>query len=163
MSSAIAATCASAEGIERQLQVVNLGIFDDGLGQSLFAVGTMRIALGVDQRPVVLDQALERFPGQVQPVEVRIAPLQPGHDAQRLGVVVEAAVRRHQAVEFALAGMAEGRVAEVMGQGQRLGQILVEPERARDGAGDLRHLDRSGSGACGSSRPRDRRRPASCA
>ena len=33
--------------------------------------------------------------------------------------------------------MAEGRVAEVMGQRQRFGQILVEPERARERAGDL--------------------------
>ena len=40
--------------------------------------------------------------------------------------------------------MAEGRVAEVMGKGQGLGQVLVKTERAGDGAGHLRHLDRVG-------------------
>ena len=40
--------------------------------------------------------------------------------------------------------MAEGRVAEVVRQGQRLGQILVEPKRAGQRAGDLADLDRVG-------------------
>ena len=92
----------------------------------------------------MLDQALQRLPGQVQPVERGVAPLEPGHDAQRLGVVVEAAERRHAVVERVLAGVAEGRVAEVVRQRQRLGEILVEAERAGERAGDLRHLDRMG-------------------
>ncbi len=50
----------------------------------------------------------------------------------------------HAVVERILAGMAEGRVAEVVRQRQRLGQILVEPQRAGQRAGDLRHLDRVG-------------------
>ena len=58
--------------------------------------------------------------------------------------MVEAAEGPHQLVELALAGMAEGRVAEVMGQRQRLGQVLVEAQRPGDRAGDLRHLDRVG-------------------
>ena len=40
--------------------------------------------------------------------------------------------------------MAERRVAEVVGQRQRLGQILVEAERAGERAGDLGHLERVG-------------------
>jgi len=43
-----------------------------------------------------------------------------------------------------LPGMAERRMAKVVGQRQRLRQILVEPQGAGDGAGDLRHLDRVG-------------------
>ena len=85
----------------------------------------------------MLDQALERLPGEIEPVESGVAPLEPGDDAQRLGVVVEAAERRHAVVERVLAGMAEGRVAEVVRQRQRLGEILVEPERAGERAGDL--------------------------
>ena len=85
----------------------------------------------------MLDQALQRLPGEVQPVERGVAPLEPGHDAQRLGVVVEAAERRHAVVERVLAGVAEGRVAEVVRQRQRLGEILVEAERAGERAGDL--------------------------
>src|SRR5260221_6528766 len=54
--------------------------------------------------------------------------------------MVEAAERRHDSVERVLAGMAERLVAEIMGKGQRLGEILVEAERAADRAGDLRHL-----------------------
>ena len=40
--------------------------------------------------------------------------------------------------------MAERRVAEIVDQRQRLGEILVEPQRAGQRAGDLRHLDRVG-------------------
>jgi len=40
--------------------------------------------------------------------------------------------------------MAEGRMAEIVGQRHRLGQILVEAEHAGDAARDLRHLDRMG-------------------
>ena len=43
----------------------------------------------IGERPVVLDQALERFPGQVEAVEIRIPPLQRRHHAQGLGVVIE--------------------------------------------------------------------------
>ena len=42
----------------------------------------------------------------------------------------------------ALADVAEGRVPEVVAEGDRLGQVLVEPERARDGARHLPHLER---------------------
>ena len=58
--------------------------------------------------------------------------------------MVEAAEGLHSAVERALAGMAERRVAEIMREGHRLGEILVEPERTGERAGDLRHLDRMG-------------------
>ena len=41
-----------------------------------------------------------------------------------------------------LAGVTEGRVAEIVAERQRLRQILVETEGAGERAGDLRHLDR---------------------
>lgn len=47
-------------------------------------------------------------PGQVQPVEFRIAVLERSDDAERLGVVVEAAERLEASVQRPLAGMAEG-------------------------------------------------------
>ena len=46
-------------------------------------------------------------------------------------VVLEAAVRRHQAVERALAGMPERRVAEVVRQRDRLGEVLVQRRATR--------------------------------
>ena len=67
-----------------------------------------------------------------------------GDDAQGLGVVVEAAEIGQARVERALAGMPERRVAEVVGERQRLGQVLVEAERAGERAGDLGHFQRVG-------------------
>ena len=40
--------------------------------------------------------------------------------------------------------MPERRVADVVREAQRLGQVLVEPERARDHAADLRDLEAVG-------------------
>ena len=79
---------------------------------------------------MVLHQPLQGLEGQVQPVEARVAPLEPGDDAEGLQVVVEAAEPGQRLVERRLAGMAEGAVAEIVRQRDRLGQILVDP-RAR--------------------------------
>jgi hypothetical protein len=54
--------------------------------------------------------------------------------------MVPAAVAGEAAVKRRLAGVAERRVAQVVRQCHRLGQILVQLERARDGARDLRHF-----------------------
>ena len=92
----------------------------------------------------MLDQPFQRLPGEIEPVERGIAALQRGHDPQRLRVVVEAAAGGEAAIERALAGMAERRMAEIVRQRQRLGEILVEAERAGERAGDLGHFQRVG-------------------
>ena len=92
----------------------------------------------------MLDQSFERLPGQIEPVEGRVAALQRGHDAQGLRIVIEAAECREAVVERALAGMAERRMAEIVGQRQRLGEILVQSERAGERARHLRHFERVG-------------------
>ena len=93
----------------------------------------------------MLDQAFQRLPGEVQPVELGVAPLQLGDDAQGLGVVVEAAhTASSSSSQRLLAGMAERRVAEIVGQRDAPRQILVAAQRAGQSAGDLRHLDRMG-------------------
>ena len=81
---------------------------------------------------------------EVQPVEIGIAPLKPRYDPQRLGIVVEAAPLLHLLVERVLAGVAERRVAEIVHQRHRLGEVLVAAQRSRQGSRDLRHLDRMG-------------------
>ena len=96
------------------------------------------------KRTIVLDQPFQRLPAQIETVEFGIAVFQLGDDPERLCVVVEAAEVRHQLVERILAGMAERRVAEIMGKRQRLGQILVDGEGARQRPGNLRHLDGMG-------------------
>ena len=106
------------------------------------AVWPDRRAVALGQRSVVLDDAFERLPGQVESVELRIAVLQRGDDAQRLRIVVEAAMVLQAGIQRPLAGMAERRMAEIMGQRQRLGEVLVEPKLARQRAGDLRDFER---------------------
>ncbi len=49
--------------------------------------------------------------------------------------------RPHLAVERLLAGVGEGRMADVVSQRQRLGEIFVQVEHRGRGAGNLRHLD----------------------
>ncbi len=92
----------------------------------------------------MLDQAFERLPGEVEAVETRIFLFQQSDHAQRLGVVVEAARIFERRIERAFAGMAEGRMAEIMGKRQPLGQVLVGAEVAGERAGDLRHFERMG-------------------
>ena len=62
----------------------------------------------------------------------------------RVGIVVEPAGIGQRGVERILAGMAERRMAEVVGEAQRLGQILVEAERAGHGPADLRDFEAVG-------------------
>ena len=61
-----------------------------------------------------------------------------------MGVVIEAAIRRQARLQRILPRMAERRVADVVREAERLGQILVEAERAGDGAADLRDLQAMG-------------------
>ena len=58
--------------------------------------------------------------------------------------MVEAAAIGEAAVERALAGMAERRMAEIVAERGGLGQVLVEAERAGERAGDLGHFQRVG-------------------
>ena len=58
--------------------------------------------------------------------------------------MVEAAVVGEQAVEGFLARVAEGRMAEVVGEGDGFGEIFVEAERAGERAADGRDFHRVG-------------------
>ena len=78
----------------------------------------------------VLHDALAHGERKIQPAKRRIALLEPRDDAQRVQVVVEAeAVRPQGAVERLFAGMAEGRMPDVVRQRQRLGQLRIQPQR----------------------------------
>ncbi len=58
--------------------------------------------------------------------------------------MVEAAEGAHALIERPLAGMAERRMAEVVGKRQGFGQVLVEAEPARQRTRDLGHFQRMG-------------------
>ena len=88
----------------------------------------------------MLGEPLQRFPAEVQSIEFGIGCFQPGDDADRMGIVVEAAGSRERGAQRILAGMAERRMAEVVSEAQRLGQVLVEAERPRHRPADLRHF-----------------------
>src|SRR3546814_10096167 len=93
---------------------------------------------------IMLGQPLQRLPRQVEPVEARIGAFDPRQRAQRVAIMVKAAMRLHRALERILPRMAKGWMADIVRETQRLGQILVEPERAGDAAADLRDLDAVG-------------------
>ena len=93
---------------------------------------------------VVFHHALDRLPRQVQAVELGIALFQLGHDAEGLDVVIEAAIRLHLHLQLVLARMAERRMPQIVGQGDGLGQILIQPQRMGQRPRDLRHLQTVG-------------------
>ena len=96
------------------------------------------------ERAVVLDHSVEGLAGQVKPVEIRVTFLEPGYDAQRLGVVVETSEGLHRRAQRLLAGMAERRMAEVVGERERLAKVFVEAEAPANRARDLRNLEAVG-------------------
>ena len=61
---------------------------------------------------------------------------------QTQALLIMAETERTDLIERALACMAEGRVAEIVAERDRLGQILVQAERPCDRPRDLRHLER---------------------
>ena len=71
---------------------------------------------------------------------VRFRRLEHVDDPQRVLVVAEAAAEAlaPAAVEHVLADVPERRVADVVPEPDRLDQVLVEPQRPRDRARDLR-------------------------
>ena len=79
------------------------------------------------------------FPAQV---EAPALFFQLVHHPQALHIMLEPA--RTELVERPFSGVAKGRVAQVMGQADGLGQVLVQAQGAGNGAGDLRHLQRMG-------------------
>src|SRR4029453_6106588 len=94
-----------------------------------------------DGQPVLAFR-MARDPVADFPREVEALPsvLEHGYDPKALLVVAEPA--RDQGVDDALAGVAEWRVAEVVAERDRLGQLFVEPQHLGDASRDLRHLER---------------------
>ena len=90
----------------------------------------------------VADDAVAHLPGEVQPLALLFQPV---HHPQRLLVVGEAP--GHDGVEQPLSGVAEGGVAQVVAQGDGLGQVLVQGEGPSDGPGDA--VDLQGVGHAG--------------
>lgn len=101
---------------------------------------TRRILPGPQERTIMLDDPLKGLPGEVQSVESGIFVLKARQDPQGLGVVIKPAIRGHDRIEGVFSGMAEGRMADIVGEGERFSEILVQPEGAGGRAGDLGDL-----------------------
>ena len=79
----------------------------------------------------MLDDAFANAEGEVEPAKGRIALFKPGDDAQGVQVVVEAeAVGAQGVVEGFFASVAEGRMADVVRQGERFGESAFRPRAA---------------------------------
>jgi hypothetical protein len=91
----------------------------------------------------VVEDAVAHLLGQVEAVAVALQHLD---HPQRVLVVAEAAATAlaQRGIEGALARVAEGRVAEIVAEPDRLGQVLVQPQRPRHRAGDPAGLERVG-------------------
>ncbi len=86
--------------------------------------------------------------GEVEAAPGRITLFKPGDDAQGMQVVVEAeAVLAQRGVEGFFAGVAEGRMADVVGEGEGLSELTVQAQSFGEGAGDLGYFERVGEPA----------------
>ncbi len=94
-------------------------------------------------RSRVVQDAVPDLVRQIQPAAVALQVLD---DTQRVLVVAEPTPRRglERVGQRLLAGVAERRVSEVVAERDRLGQVLVQLQRARHRARDPDHLERVG-------------------
>ena len=83
----------------------------------------------------VAENAVPHLIAQVQPGAV---PLQAVHHPQGLLIVAEAPL--HHPAQRPLSGVAKGGVAQIVGQGGGLGEVLVQPQRPGHAPGNSRHL-----------------------
>ena len=128
-------------GMAPEIEGVPLIVAKDRGRNAARAVSFGRRAGGVKQRAVVFHQPRQGRLGEVEPVEGGVAALEFGHDPQGVAIVVEAAMLGHAGVERVLAGMPERRVAEIVAERDRFGEVVVEPQGPGERARDLRHLD----------------------
>src|SRR5690349_16295519 len=89
----------------------------------------------------MLEDAFARLEAQVKAVERTVMLFEIVDDGETLQVVLEAAVVSHAFVERILPGMAERRVSEIVCQRNRLDEIFVHAQIARDRTRDLRDFE----------------------
>ena len=104
------------------------------IGKGLVPLGAQGDAVDL---AVVAEDAVQGLQGQVQALALFFQALQKT-DALQVVEKGRQAVLDAELGEDGLAVMAEGRVAQVVAQGDGLDQVLVEAQKAADGAADLR-------------------------
>src|SRR5580704_8744926 len=87
----------------------------------------------------MFDDAFANFESEIQPRIFEITLFELFDDVERVQIVIETlAMFAHAQVELLFAGVAEGRMTDVMDQREGFGQIGIEFEGASYGACDLR-------------------------
>src|SRR5579872_1796972 len=92
----------------------------------------------------MLDDSFQGLPGQIETIEWGIAMFERGDHAQGLRVVVETAITTQASIQRPLARVTERGMTEIVGQCERLGQILIKPKLAGERTGDLGDFQRVG-------------------
>src|SRR5437899_8704208 len=91
----------------------------------------------------MLDDTFANFKCKIQTGKIKIALLELFDDAEGVQIVIEVtAAHAHQYIELPLAGMAERRMANVVDQRERFGEIGIQAESRGHGASNLRDLQR---------------------
>src|SRR5262249_19659157 len=86
----------------------------------------------------MLDDAFADFESEIEAGEFKVAVFELFDDTQGVQIMIEAgAVGAHKFVELALAGVAEGRMPDVMDESESFGEFAVEAEGGGNGARDL--------------------------
>ena len=127
-----------------EVEVLDFVVFEDRSGKPAFGVALAHPPIGVQERAVMFDEPFQCLPSQIKPVEGRIAALELGDNSLRLSIMIKTSIRPHEFVKYILARVAEWRVTKIMRERKRLGKIIVEAERAGEGAGNLADLERMG-------------------
>jgi len=96
-------------------------------------------------RSLVIDGGMSNDPGpsfmgKVKPREIGIPGFEQIHHFQRLGIVFEAPLVRHKGMKRVFPGMTKRGVAQVMGQGYSVSEILIGPQVLSHASGNLGHL-----------------------
>ena len=131
-------------GEKVKLEVGDRVIFDKRRRQPAAGIAGHRRAIRPQQRAIVLYQPFQRLECQIKAIEGGVTLLQLGDDAKRLRIVIEAAIGPHDVVKRVFARVAEGRMAEIMGERDGFSEIVVKAERPRQRARDLAHFQRMG-------------------
>jgi len=91
----------------------------------------------------MLDNAFPHTEGKVQSAMCLVALFEPRHNPQCVQVVIETeAVFSEGHIQRLFSRVAKGRMANVVSQGERFGQLVVEAKGDGDRPGDLNYLQR---------------------
>ena len=127
------------------------GLADDGLdegvvcGVKAFDQALWRVGYrGCVDAGFVFEHAVQGLVGQIQAGIVGMLVFKTGHNAQGLRVALKAAMRPHELMQRPLAVMAKGRMAQVVGQADRLDQVRVGSQRQGNALGNLSDFERVG-------------------